>query len=326
MGVRRHVVVIVVAVLVAACGGTAPSASTAGPTDIPVVSAAPSVPPATDAPASDAPSTDPSGPPSTPPPLPGSVIAPGTAVEVVAVELNLRRRPSTSAKVVSLLERGDVVVISPLDNLGFGWGPVRADGFDWYPVVQVSTPDGRLPALPERPVNPADGVPVSGWVAAGDGSRPFIRALPARCPATPNLRRVTGMLPAERMSCFGANPIVLEGTFGCGGCGAIVMGTFIPEWLATPVELDFLSFDPSVQFGPLALRFPPDGPERPPAGSIIRVTVHVHDSRSSSCSIVDGEGADAVTVNTETAELFCRERLVVDSFEILGTDPRFPGS
>jgi hypothetical protein len=41
---------------------------------------------------------------------------------------------------------------------------------------------------------------------------------------------------------------------------------------------------------------------------------------------VDGEGAAAVTVPAETARQFCRERLAVESFEVLGTDPRFPTS
>ncbi|NJD26822.1 MAG: hypothetical protein FIA92_00805 [Chloroflexi bacterium] len=295
----------------------APGTSVAGP------SGGASLTPGSEAPGADGPSGTPAV---TPPPAAGGDLAPGTAVEVLATELNLRKNPTTGADRVSLLKRGDVLVISPLDNLNYGWGPVRAKGYDWYPVVQVSTADGKLPRLPEHPVMPLDGAPVSGWVAGGEGSTPYIRALPARCPAVADLASVSGMLPAERLACFGSNPIVLEGTFGCFGCGVFVPGTFSPPWLATPVELDFLSVDPSVTFGPLALRFAPDGPERPALGSIIRVTVHLDDSRAASCSIVEGEGGDAVTVPAMTATGFCRERLVVDSYEILGTDPRFPSS
>jgi hypothetical protein len=308
------------AVVVGACGG--PSATPTG-----AATATPSAtPPATSSPAptEQASPTATLGPPPTTPVTPGAVLAPGTAVEVIAVELNLRERPSTSSKRVSLLKRGDVVIVAPLDNLGNGWGPVTADGFEWYPVMQVSTPDGKLPDLPQRPIANLDGEPVSGWVAAGEGTRPYIRALPPRCPTSPTLRRVAGMLPAERLSCFGANPIVLEGTYGCPACGVMLPGVFEPAWLAIPIEIDFLSVDPSVEIGPIALRFPPDGPDRPPPGSIIRVTVHVHDPRAVGCSITVDASPAAITVHAETAELFCRERLVVDSYETLGTDPRFP--
>jgi len=258
--------------------------------------------------------------------VPISALAPGTAVEVLAVELNLRENPTTSATRVAVLKRGEVLVISPLDNLDYGWGPVRAKGYDWYPVVRVTTSDGKLPRLPDHPVLPLDAVPLSGWVAAGEGSKPYIRALAPRCPAVADLESVSGMLPAERVACFGSSPIVLEGTYGCFGCGAFAAGTFKPAWLATPIELEFMSLDPSVTFGPLALRFAPNGPDRPPLGSIIRVTVHIGDPRADNCSIVDEDGTGAVTVPAETARDFCRERLVVDSYEILGNDPRFPSN
>jgi hypothetical protein len=330
MAFRRQPLVIALAmgVLVGACGGIT-STATSGPTlpaDSPLASGLPSIPPSSAAPESAEPSPEPSTPSPNPSPAGVSFLAPGTAVEVVAKELNLRKKPSTSAKRVSLLKRGDVVVISPLDNLNYGWGPIHANGFDWYPVIQVSTADGRLPHLPAHPVMPLDGAPVAGWVAAGEGSKAYIRALAPRCPAVVDLLDVAGLLPAERLACFGSNPIVLEGTYGCFGCGALVVGTFEPAWIATPVELDFLSIDPSVVFGPIALRFAPDGPDRPPVGSIIRVTVHLDDSRAATCSIVDGEGSGALVVAPVTAHAFCRERLVVDSYENLGPDPRFPTS
>lgn len=324
MGVGRRAGALAALVLaVAACGGTASSPSASSPSASGPPATGPASPVATVAPASVAP-TGSSGPPATAPPLPSSVFAPGTALEVVAVELNLRAEPSTSAPRVSLLKRRDVVVVAPLDNLGNGWGPVTADGFTWYPAMQVSTPDGRLPSLPNHPIANLDGEPVSGWVAEGEGSRAYVRAMTPRCPGSVTLAVVAGMLPAERMSCFGANQFVLEGTYGCPACGVMFPGEFEPDWLALPQEIDFLSVDPSVTIGPLALRFPPDGPERPAQGSIIRVTVHVHDARAAGCRITVGAGGDAVEVRPDTAELFCRERIVVDSYEVLGSDPRFP--
>jgi len=326
VGLARRSLVLM-AVLVAACGGASPSGSAAtAPPGSPPAVGSPTILAPSGSPAPDSPSPGASETAASPTPATAAIIAPGTAVEVVAGELNLRRRPTTSARRVTVLQRGEVLVISPSDNLGYGWGPVRANGFDWYPVVRVVTPDGKLPRLPEHPLIPLDGEPVSGWVAAGEGSKPYIQALPPRCPAVVDLASVAGMLPAERTACFGSNPFVLEGTFGCFGCGAIAIGSFTPPWLATPIELEFLSVDPSVTFGPVALRFAPDGPPRPGLGAIIRVTVHLLDARAESCSIVDGEGSDAVTVPPETARHFCRERLVVDSYEVLGVDPRFPSS
>jgi hypothetical protein len=133
------------------------------------------------------------------------------------------------------------------------------------------------------------------------------------------------MLPAERIACFGPEPFTLEGTFGCAGCGGIALGQYKPVWLATPVELDFLSVAPEDQFGPLALRFPPDGPERPSNGDIIRVTVHVDDPRSTKCTIGDPDDSGGfVAVDKATAVFYCRERLVVESYVVIGTDPDFP--
>jgi hypothetical protein len=255
------------------------------------------------------------------------VFPPGAAVEVAVAELNMRRRPSTSAKRIETLKRGQVLIVSPIDNIGFGFGPVSADGYTWYPVMklQVPGPDGKLPPLPTYPIllgTEAD----AGWVAADDGSKPFLVAMRPRCPTAEDLANVEGMLPAERLACFG-DPIVLEGTFGCGGCGGILVGTYKPKWLATPVEFDFLSRNASERLGPLAVRFPPDGPPRPAAGSIVRMTVHIDDLRSMKCTMTEADDTGAITVKIDqrTAALFCRERLVVDSYDVTGTDPDFPG-
>jgi hypothetical protein len=322
--VARPLAAAIVAVLVAGCGGIT-STATSGPT-LPAgsfpASDGPSNPPGSpESPASASPSSGPS-----PSPVPMSALAPGTAVEVIASELNLRQDPTTSGKRLAVLKRGEVLVISPVDNLNYGWGPIRANGFDWYPVLRVTTADGQLPRLPEHPLLPLSDAPTAGWVAAGEGSKPYIRALAPRCPAVADLESVGGMLPAERVACFGSSSFVLEGTYGCFGCGALALGTFKPAWLATPIELDFMTVDPSVSFGPLALRFAPKGPDRPALGSIIRVTVHLGDARAENCSIVDGEGSNALVVATDTAHDYCRERLVVDSYEVLGIDPSFPSS
>ena len=250
------------------------------------------------------------------------VYPPGAAVQVAVKELNLRRNPSTAAKRVAILKRGDVLVISPNDNISFGFGPVSKDGYAWYPVTVTAFKGGTLPLLP---ASPTDGTspPVSGWIAANDGERPYLAPLAPRCPAVVDLPNVQGMLAAERLACFGG-PITLSGTFGCPGCGGAIVGTFKPLWLATPVEFDFLSVNPAARIGPLALRFPPDGPARPAAGTRVSVVVHIDDARSTKCSMIDGEGATATNIDKRTAVLYCRERLVVEQVQTLGPDPSFP--
>jgi hypothetical protein len=312
---------LVFVVLVGACSGPIVSSASSGPTTpgstpgltFSTASLQPSASPAAASPA----------PPTPPTAITSQVFPPGAAIAVAVRELNLRETPSRSGKRVTILERGDVLLISPADQRSFGWGPVRAGGYRWYPVVVAAgSGNGQLPALPASPMDLGVDAPVSGWVASDEGDTPFLVALPPRCPTTIDLVNVQAMLPAERLACFG-EPITLEGTFGCGGCGGAIAGEFRPAWLASPLNFDFLSVDVTQRFGPVALHFHPDGPSRPTPGSIVRVTVHVDDPRSTRCTMTEGDGADATKIDDRTAVLYCREQFVVDSYEVLGTDPDF---
>jgi hypothetical protein len=316
----RTLIAATLAVALGACSSTPPSASPAGPLTAPPSSEvsfgpSPSLAPSPSA----APTVAPS-----PTPLIGTldVYPPGAAVAVAVKELNLRRNPSTSAKRLAILSRGDVLVISPNDNISFGFGPVSKNGYAWYPVTVTEFKNGALPALPASPVDTTR-PPVSGWVAANNGETPYLAPLAPRCPTVVDLANVQGMLAAERLACFG-EPITLAGTYGCPGCGGAIVGTFKPLWLATPVEFDFLSVNPAARIGPLAVRFAPDGPARPSAGTRVSVVVHVDDPRSTKCTMIDGEGASATTIDKRTAVLYCRERLVVEQVSTMGPDPSFP--
>ena len=319
----RRLIIGSLVLLIAACSGPTPSiiesAGLPGSSPSPVATLGPS--------ASAVPSSAPS--PSTAPsatPAIGTldVFPPGAAVQVAVAELNLRTKASTSAKRVQILKRGAVLLISPLDNVSFGYGPVKKNGYTWYPVIVTRYKNGALPALPTEPYDASGGEPTWGWVAADDGEHQYLSALAPRCATTVDLPSVQGMLPAERLACFG-EPFVLEGTYGCGGCGGANAGTFKPSWIASPLSFGFLSVHPAERLGPLALRFPPAGPAAPAAGKIIRVTVHVDDSRATKCVMAEPDDSGAMrAVDARTAVLQCREQLVVDSFEVLGTDPSFP--
>ena len=87
-------------------------------------------------------------------------------------------------------------------------------------------------------------------------------------------------------------------------------------------DYEFLSLDPQDHLGPFVLRFSPDGPEHPEAGSIVRVTGHFDDARSSECVVAPGEPTQAVHPSVQ--ELYCRAQFVVDSIEVIGFDESFP--
>jgi hypothetical protein len=322
----RGLTIGIAALVLVACSAAptpAPSASTLGQLTAPPTLEATSSPAASvEASASPAPSTAPTA--ST-----GigelDILPPGAAVEVTVKELNLRKNPSTTAKRVAILNRGDVLVVSPIDNESIGFGPVSANGYTWYPVFVTGYKGGTLPSLPMRPF--AAATPATwGWVAAYSGQKPYVTALPPRCPDLVDLENVEAMLPAERLACFN-QPIVLSGDYGCPTCGAEGGGVYKPAWLATPFSLDFMTRDPAHGLGPTTLRFPPDGPDRPPVGSIVNVTVHVDDPRASKCTMAEPAAGGAIApIDKRTAVLFCRERLVVERIEVLGPDPSFPSA
>jgi hypothetical protein len=323
--VRRRIAATLLVIAVAACSPEV--VSTAGSGN-PTAAASPGA--SVGAPGSAGPSVLPTGAPSLGPtvaPSPTtpigtlSVLPPGSAIEIRVAELNFRENPSTSAKRVEILERGQILIVSPYDNIWFGAGPVKKNGYTWYPVIKLQNLDdeGNLPALPERPILIGTEVEI-GWIATDNGETSYVTQLPPRCPATVNLVNVQAMLSAERLACFGGGPIVIEGTYGCPACGAELLGDFEPIWLSYPQSLDFLSVDPPADVGPVILRFPPDGPENPAQGSIIRVTVHIDDPAGAGCSITV---QDSPPTPKATAVFYCREQLVVDSYEVLGMDPDF---
>ena len=246
---------------------------------------------------------------------------PGSAVRISVAELDLRMGPCTAAQKLATLKRGAIMIVT--DRLD---GPVTANGDPWYSVLfPPNASNGALPALPENWF--PDGTDTDGgWIAASNGSTAFVTPLASRCPTKVDLENIIAMLPSERLACF-TRPIVLEGTYGCGGCGGTGGLVAKPYWLADTFEFDELRvrWGDHFEYQPVGLHFNPNGPAKPPEGAVIRVTVHVDDPAAQSCSYVWVDQDPAVALSHEIAAAWCRERFVVDSYKVIGTDASYPG-
>ena len=248
---------------------------------------------------------------------PEGLIPPGSIARVVTDGLRLRAEPSTSASTLATLANGDLLAVG-YSYMHPDWGPVDADGFGWYPVRPLGSRE--LPPVPSEPFAPGDNL---GWVAAGSEGQAFLELMPPRCTeGDPDLVTLQTLMPWEQLACYGNRSFAIEGTYGCGGCGGLFPGTFEPEWLASPMNFDLLSVDANQRMGPMTLNFPPDGPERPEAGTIVRVTGHFDDPAAAECTVAPGD--PPVARDQRTAQLYCRARFVVESIEVLGTDEDFP--
>ncbi|MEO8247039.1 MAG: hypothetical protein ABI622_07975 [Chloroflexota bacterium] len=253
-----------------------------------------------------------------PPPVvarPDDVLPPGAAARVAVEVLRIRESPATDARLLDQLAAGQLVLIGPA---AVPDGPISGGGFAWYPVQRLGDLT-ELPALPGEV--PTDGV--VGWAAAGDAEVAYLELVPERCPARPaSLATVAAMLPWERLACFGSESLALDGVMGCPGCGGAAAGTFEPAWLAAPTGGIPISVDPATRIGPLAALLKPEGPAPPANGSIVRVTAHFDDPAAAGCVVAPGDPPEPI--DSRTAALYCRERMVVDTLEVTGTDPGFP--
>jgi len=198
-----------------------------------------------------------------------------------------------AATVTDTLDAGTIVNIS-------GLGPWHVDALDWYAVDT--------------------GEPVRfGYAAAGVKGVSYLELLPARCPdGVPDRATLVGLTAWERLTCLRDQSLTITGTFGCPVCGEFVPGSYEPSWLASPMNLNYigwpdtltLHFDPAVEL------------DRAPNASMVRVTGHFSDPASTTC-VIQGPGEPPVPIDPVIAELYCREQFVVESIEVIGSDPDF---
>jgi hypothetical protein len=305
-----RLIVLVVAAIASGCVAPAaqvsqrPSASAAvaTPSPSPIPTATPPTPSST-------PEATPAASQATGFEAPDGILPPNSIVVVVVDALQLRDGPGLSAAVTGLGVAGERYKVA-------GWfGPVVADGLDWY----------RL--------GPAIGGDLDAWAAVGSGADAYLEVVPPTCPVDPDFEALLSVDNEwDRLACFGGRSWTLEGTFSCGVCDGTMAGDFEPFWLAWPLGGSFLWAEyptgsgPDYQagIGPLLMRTPDDsGVELPVPGSIVRVTGHFSDPASATCTVVTFIGEQATAVDQRTAELNCREQFVIDTLEVIGTDPTY---
>jgi hypothetical protein len=237
------------------------------------------------------------------------MLPPGSIVTVTGDGLRLRSEPSTGASVIATMKAGDAVLIS---SSVYDIGPVTAEGYEWYPALYAGGTDVWPTSTGAQDA--------SGWIAAGSSSEQFVRLADVTCPeGEPDIPTLLAMLPWERLSCFADTSFSIEGTYGCSACGGSRDG-FSPTWLLDPLLGGRLNHGAT---GYVGVHFPPDVPIIED-GSIVRVTVHVNDAASSTCEAGPGATGTTRALDADALELWCRERLVVESYKVLGTDPNWP--
>ncbi len=227
--------------------------------------------------------------------LPPGFLPPFSRVVAVA-PLAIRAEPGRNAALVATAPVGTILVVD-------SWfGPELVDGIHW---TLISVDDKHF------------------WAAAIlDGTR-YLDIAPPRCPGfEPDLATLTSITAWEQLACFGDRSLTIVGTYGCPICGDLVPGSYAPAWLALPSLISYLGSDSTSPR--LVLHFSPQsGLEPPPNASIVRVTGHFSDPASTTCRIARPDHELNDPIDPPTAELYCRERFVVDAYEVIGSDPDF---
>jgi hypothetical protein len=271
------------------------SVADASATPTPSASVAPSSEPS----ASVAPSEEPT-PSASPSPTPRPALANRSIAEVETDGLELRTQPAGGDVVGTFGAGGRVFIIgTPQDNAE-----------RWYRVAVVAGPYSEC----GTGFCPMD----IGYVADGTSDADAALAPAALdCPSSPmDAATLNALLPLERLSCYGGNPIEVSGTLNFCYCDGPIGVTYSPSWLAAPVT-DFL-FDGTQT---LWLRFE-DGidewPEELEAGDVVEATLAMEHDAAPECFASSQNPGGA----PPTAELvlYCRTQLVVESLTVTGHD------
>ena len=205
---------------------------------------------------------------------------------------------------------GDVAYVT--DSIAAG--PVAADGYEWYEVEYAGG----------RDIWPWQDVPSAnlqiGWMAAGTEAQRFVVLEAVQCSSDPvTLESLAFEITAwERLVCLANAAFTIEGTYGCETCADGVTQGANPTWLADAAHHAPISgFYELYPFARMAVS---PGVAPPENRDIVRATVHVNDGDAETCTYTPDQDGSLPTTDFDPAavEIFCRERLVLESFEVTG--------
>lgn len=232
--------------------------------------------------------------PTTQPDLGWGFLPPGSDARVtVDGGLRLRAEPGTGSAILATLAKGTLVEI-----FGPPWQRDAGDAFEWQRVLVQSADEHQV-----------------GWVATIDPGT-FLALEPIDCPTGPiELDIVLRMRDLARLTCLGGQELTLEGTVVT-GFGGMILGTFEPGWLAGP-----FGFSGAIAAAGGACCFfyhqpPGSEPIFPLDGDRLRLTGHFDDPAATTCRIATGD--PPIPEPDELAVVYCRERFVATSVEIVG--------
>jgi hypothetical protein len=291
----------ILALAVAACAGpgapsSAPTASaTIAPT--PTTGSSPSIAPG--------PSVGPTTGPSSTASI-GAAIVKGSIAKVTVDRLNLRASASESSAIRATLTAGTRLFV-----IG---EPKVVGKLRWHDIAVIN------------PTNcVSDDCYRIGWVATpASGTEAWITDAPIQCPPSPTTAEdLSALLPLEQLHCYAGRELIVTGWVETPCCGYVGPLTFSPEWLASgpPAFFRLRTGERNVAL-PFAID-PASTVELPDTTVIIRATAHFDDPAASTCaaSIAADAGEEGLGVTPPSRAamvLFCRVRLVISSYDVVG--------
>lgn len=224
-------------------------------------------------------------------------LAPGSLAEVLPPGVTFFLTPDPNGDMLSDLPRGGRVWIVD--------GPTRVGDQDWYRVQWQPTPI-------------YDAIP--GWMPATLDGHPVVQPTEPRCPAAlPTAADVVGLIPAERLACFGSGPITLGPVALRSTSGKTAEATGTPTWLADSATIAlFGTAGPDGAELPLLVRADPSVGQLPVDGWV-EVTGHFDDPAAAACTRMwAGSQADSTSPETPAEQrLVCREQFVISQYRVV---------
>jgi hypothetical protein len=152
---------------------------------------------------------------------------------------------------------------------------------------------------------------VAGWAAVGADGQQYLTPAPVECPSgDPTIPTLVQMVDWERVACFGDRELTIRGV-AVTGFGGYHPGVFEPYWLAGP--FGFAGAIGNVE--EFIFYHRPEGQTEYADGQRLRIIGHFMDGAAESCEMADGD--PAVPEPRRLAILYCRERFVASSIEVI---------